>query len=145
MRFFGDRGDGTIEETGNIGVSSYGTDLSVGLFGSDNCSIFGVIGVSGSGTGVYGVSATSFGVYGKSTDHYGITGSSTNLSGVAGISGNEYGGRFSGPKGPIRLVPSESASAPSHAADVGTLYVTSAGILYINTNGSTTLGKMGAQ
>ena len=62
-------------------------------------------------------------------------------------SGNHYGGYFQGSttRGPIVLVPSASASAPSHASFKGTLWVTSAGVLYINTDGSTTWAKVGAQ
>jgi hypothetical protein len=48
-------------------------------------------------------------------------------------------------RGPLCLVPSTSASAPSHIANKGTFWVTSAGILYINTSGSTTWQKVGAQ
>lgn len=48
-------------------------------------------------------------------------------------------------KGPIKLVPSTSSAAPTHSADLGTLWVTSAGVLYINTSNSTTWQKVGAQ
>ena len=47
--------------------------------------------------------------------------------------------------GPICIQAYSSASAPTHSADKGTLWVTSVGILYINTNGSTTWEKVGAQ
>jgi hypothetical protein len=53
--------------------------------------------------------------------------------------------RAEGVGGPLNLLPSSSASAPSHSADKGTLWVTSSGVLYINTSGSTTWGKVGAQ
>lgn len=48
-------------------------------------------------------------------------------------------------KSPLVLTPSSSASAPTHSADAGSFWVTSAGVLYINTNGSTTWQKVGAQ
>lgn len=48
-------------------------------------------------------------------------------------------------KGPILLKPSSSSSAPTHTADLGTLWVTSSGVLYINTSGGTTWQKVGAQ
>jgi len=55
-------------------------------------------------------------------------------------SANGYGGRFGGSnssRGPVVLVPSTISSAPTHTAVKGTLWVTSAGVLYCNNNGST--------
>ena len=46
---------------------------------------------------------------------------------------------------PIVIAPNAGAGAPSHSAAKGALYVTSAGVLYINTDGSTTWAKVGAQ
>lgn len=46
---------------------------------------------------------------------------------------------------PLRIVPGASSSAPSHGGTIGTLYVTSTGVLYINIDGSTTWQKVGAQ
>lgn len=46
---------------------------------------------------------------------------------------------------PLVLVPSSSSSAPTHSALLGSLWVTSTGVLYINTSGSTTWQKVGAQ
>ena len=63
---------------------------------------------------------------------------------VSGAQKN-YGGCFEGSTGPIVLEPGSSSSAPSHSAKKGTLWVTSAGVLYINTNGSTTWAKVGGQ
>lgn len=56
-----------------------------------------------------------------------------------------YGIQAHGSTSPLVLNPSGSASAPSHTALKGSLWVTSAGVLYINTNGSTTWAKVGAQ
>ena len=47
-------------------------------------------------------------------------------------------------KAPIRIEPSTSSSAPTHSADVGALWVTSDGVLYICT-GTTNWSKVGAQ
>jgi len=90
--------------------------------------------------------------------NYGLHGSMRNARGtglynvinygVYGIADNgqfNYGGYFKGGTGPVVLYPSTSSSAPSHTAYKGTLWVTSAGVLYINTNGSTTWAKVGAQ
>jgi len=72
-----------------------------------------------------------------------------NLYGVWGTSdSNGYGGVFGQTdmeKAPIVLSPSASANAPTHAAMKGSLWVTSAGVLYINTDASTTWAKVGAQ
>jgi len=46
---------------------------------------------------------------------------------------------------PIRLSPSPLSAAPTHTASMGSLWVTSAGVLYINTSDSTTWAKVGAQ
>jgi hypothetical protein len=128
----------------NIGVKG-SSSSNVGVSGTSSTSI-GVSGSSSSDYGVYGVSVGSSGVVGVSTDYEGTVGSSTNLYGVHGVSTNSYGGYFRGDSlGPICLYPSSSASAPSHSAAKGTLWVTSAGVLYINTSGSTTWAKVGAQ
>jgi hypothetical protein len=46
---------------------------------------------------------------------------------------------------PLIIEPSSSAAAPTHSAFKGALWVTSAGVLYINSSGSTTWTKVGAQ
>lgn len=46
---------------------------------------------------------------------------------------------------PIVVAPNVSADAPTHSAGKGTLYSTSAGVLYINTDGGTTWDKVGGQ
>lgn len=46
---------------------------------------------------------------------------------------------------PIVIAANAGAGVPSHSAIKGTLYVTSAGVLYINTDGSTTWAKVGGQ
>jgi len=89
------------------------------------------------GIGVRGVSNSSAG--------YGVWGESNGNIGVYGYGGAGYGGHFNGAKSPVVLYPSASASAPSHTAGKGSLWVTSAGVLYINTSGSTTWQKVGAQ
>ena len=76
----------------------------------------------------------NYGVYAeaKNTTGYGILESPPDASILA------YGGYFKGVTGPIVLEPSTSAAAPSHSARKGTLWLTSAGSLYVNTSGSTT-------
>lgn len=48
-------------------------------------------------------------------------------------------------KGTIVVPPSASALAPTHSANLGTLWATSAGILYINIDNATAWQKVGAQ
>lgn len=148
MHFFGDRGDGTIEELASIGIKAYGDDNVIGYFGSSdsNCDKLGVLGLSYSATAIAGVSVSGIAVHGSSISNIGVEGDSIDSTGVLGASLNEYGGKFSTfGKSPLLLVPSGSAAAPTHSADIGALWVTSAGVLYINTSGSTTWTKVGAQ
>ena len=62
-RFYGDRGDGTIEELAAIGVNTSGGDTVVGFFGSGNSgnSRVAVLGKSYSSVGVAGTSVTGIG------------------------------------------------------------------------------------
>lgn len=150
MRFFGDQGNGVITELLSIGLFSGTQDVLMRIGGSglsyvaiaadgtvDNylAEFFNL----GDGHGVVGRSGAAGygGVYGQcmGADGYG----------VAGYSGAGYGGRFIGGKSPLILDPSASASAPTHASAMGALWVTSTGVLYINTSGSTTWQKVGEQ
>lgn len=127
--------------TSGSGVMVY-NDVGNGY--GDNTALFGVWAQNDSTSGW---SAAINGVnYGVGTDGYaiGVSGSSQNNIGVYG-SGGPYGGRFTGTNGPVLLDPSGSSSAPSHVSAKGTLWVTSAGILYINTGGDNTWQKVGSQ
>lgn len=90
MRFYGDRGDGTIEELAAIGVNTSGGDTVVGFFGSGNSgnSRVAVLGKSYSSVGVAGTSVT--GIAGQfstaSTSQAGCYG--TNTSTGPGVFGN---------------------------------------------------------
>lgn len=132
--FYGDRGDGTIEELATIGVKSSGGDSIIGYFGSTNSSHFGIYVISST------VALTARSNSGIAINVYSIDG-----LGIYSISLNGYGAYLSGGKSPLLLNPSDSASAPSHTADKGSLWVTSEGVLYINTDGSTTWQKVGSQ
>lgn len=46
---------------------------------------------------------------------------------------------------PLVLTPNASASAPTHSATLGTIYLTSACVMYVNTDGSTSWSKIGTQ
>ncbi len=162
--FYGNGGAGN-ELLAAIGLSSYGGSISVASFGSMTAGNVrqGVsalaktaIAISAASDSNYGVSGTSNEAYGvrgisspgsESSNAAGVYGTSFNSYGVYGFSNASYGGVFRGgaSRGPILLEPSASASAPTHSSGKGTLWVTSAGILYINTDGSTTWAKVGAQ
>ena len=97
-------------------------------------------------------SKTSYGVEGWA---FGTPSSGNNPLYNYGVYGTAYGGDYnyggyfenggSTTGGPIRLGVANNTNDPSHTAAKGTLWVTSAGILWINTNGGTTWGKVGAQ
>jgi len=156
IHFYGDRGDATVEELATIGISAIGSDSVIGNFGSDNADKVAVrarnnttatpaLKVTNAGTGL----AAQI----DSTSGDALTVNGAAASGSHGISAfaGEYGGTFrcgsiaTGYKrGMIRLVADGSATSPTHNADVGAMWVTSAGILYICTGG-TTWQKVGAQ
>ncbi len=66
-------------------------------------------------------------------------------------SDGDYGLVSTGGKGALRLYPSAASAAPTHLADMGALWVTSDGVLYINLGGGnyytpgTNWAKVGAQ
>lgn len=156
--FFGDRGDGTIEEIATIGAATSGGDrrgvyaqISYGpkstnsspylygaIEGKNTASRTGAIAILGtsnalpaiggfgqSGAGVLATSATGYSVDATCGINWGVLGADN--------------------KAPIRLGPSLSASAPTHSADVGALWVTSTGVLYINNSGTTSWVKVASQ
>lgn len=89
MRFYGNRGDGTIEEMCSIGISLLGSDNFVGIFGSSSAgsSRAGVWGGSYSTYGIFGNSVLSIGVFGQTSDGIGIQGQSVSAGiGILGSS-----------------------------------------------------------
>lgn len=171
--FYGDRGDATVEEIATIGITSGGGDQVVGYFGSSNCTRIAVFAEAKNKTALWAEStgtasmALNVNVPSGNADGVnvniatgtgrGVDAASVSGDAVRGISSSGYGGYFSSStsyggyfaggsaKAPIVLVASVSGSAPTHTAIKGSLWVTSAGILYINTDGGTTWGKVGAQ
>jgi uncharacterized protein YjbI with pentapeptide repeats len=88
MRFYGDRGDSTIDEIGSIGIVTVGSDNIIAKFGTTTGSggLVGVQGLSVNGIGVVGVGVNTYGVEGRSA-----------FTGVHGLStGGDSGGRFEG-------------------------------------------------
>ena len=84
VHFYGDRGDGTIEELTTIGIREDGTDRIIIFAGSENSSRTAMLGIAttsnpanyfrnfGSGAGLWGYSGSGDGVFGGS---YGASGS----------------------------------------------------------------------
>lgn len=84
MRFYGDRGDGTVEEMASIGITNYGSDSTVAVFGSAAIAgtRWGVVGLTATGAALYGVASTSgVGVDGRSNSGTGVFGTSSSSSG----------------------------------------------------------------
>jgi hypothetical protein len=109
----GGRSEGVDQVTGFGGTGVIGTSQAGdGVLGATNkAGRSGVVGLNDSGTGVFGRSGTGFG--------------------VDGFSGQLYGGHFTGGLAPIRLVPSQSAGAPTAGNhQVGELFVDSSGSLF---------------
>lgn len=157
--FYGDQGDTNVVDLCNIGISQSGSDyviLDIGNINSGNTR-WAIQALAYSGIAVYCRSVSSTALYGlaassvpalsgnNSSTGQGVYGISASGYGVQGVGTNTYGGKFTGPYGPVILAASISANAPTHSAELGTLWVTSAGVLYINTSGSTTWAKVAEQ
>ena len=150
LHFYGVRSPGesplVVEELATIGINAAGGDYTIQLLGSANNTNICTFGTSNSvfDAAYYINSGQGNGITGQNT----YSGGGAPGAGVNGTSVNGYGGSFScnsTGKSPLILAASASASAPTHSAGKGSLWVTSDGILYINTNGSTTWAKVGAQ
>jgi hypothetical protein len=102
MRFFGDRGDGTVEELASIGIKASGADSHVGVFGSINSPRFGVVGSSSTGIGVQGATSQGYGVYGIASGALGTgigVGGFHTVSGGTAVYGEDIGGLGQGVRG----------------------------------------------
>lgn len=106
-------------DAAGAGIAIYGSGGDTGVYGSGDTGVIGAPSIGG--IGVYGDA--------KFDTTYGIVAEASHATSYA----------------PLRIVPDASASAPTHTAGKGALWVTSGGVLYINTNGSTTWAKVGAQ
>lgn len=160
MRFFGDNGNGTIEELATIGITASGSDYVIGNFGSSTTAKWagrfesrGPQAVEIRNDAVDASAMLTRAAAFITCDAY-ESGTNRNKGIGLSVRGNNFGiavGLTDNAKnrdcyyGPIYIIPDNSASAPSHAAPIGTLWVTSAGVLYINTSASTTWAKVGAQ
>jgi len=95
MHFYGNRGDGVVEDLAIIGITAFEGGNVVGYFGSEatGTSVTGVVGVSDTRYGVRGKARTKAGVYGLSDESNGVwgVGWGINQSGIRGDSYNFYG------------------------------------------------------
>ena len=123
--FYGDRGDGTVEELASIGINSLGgSDYTILKIGGPNMSRYGIrVETAGSMPGVYSTTASN----GTAIHGY-------SAMGIGGVFGCADSGIA-----PIWLYADETAGAPTHWAYKGCLFVDLNGILYINT----TTGRYG--
>jgi hypothetical protein len=83
--------------------------------------------------------------YSRDASHTAVYALQSGSGGVALIAQGPYGGEFRGTVGPIVLGQSTVATAPSHSARKGSVWLTSACVMYVNTDGGTTWQKVGAQ
>ena len=121
QRFFGDRGDGTIEELISLGITSSGSDYVIGLFGTANSTRVGVKGESSDKFGVHGKSNSNRGVTGESSSGYGVDGFSDTSIAIHSHSNSHEGVHAESNTGmPLRLNP--QASAPSTNVSDGGIY-----------------------
>jgi hypothetical protein len=115
-----------------------GTSPSTGVSGSSTGPWGFYAGVEGTSTdnwGVHGTSTTAPGVWGESARSTGVVGKSTNAEGVNGRGGT-YGGQFQGTRAAIRLMPAQSAGAPTSGTHaMGELLCDSAGALWFCSKG----------
>ena len=133
IHFYGDRGDGAIEELANIGIRSIGGDAYIGIFGSESSastrigvwgrsySQAGVLGTSNSDNGVEGISVTANGVRGVSMGNVGVVGQSSNSVGITANTASTSRGAF-------RIDPKSNTTDPTSAL-MGEFYVRSDGVL----------------
>lgn len=133
--FYGDRGDGTVEDLCSIGITNVSGDNVIISVGSANNSNVGFR-YDGSYSGVIAVcSGSGVPIQGKSVDNASIIGNSTNSFGVLATSTNDYGIYCLGGISPLRFALSSSSSAPTHVAANGCFWATSDGTLYYRTQG----------
>lgn len=89
-RFYGDRGDGTIEELASIGIVSVVSDVYVGVFGSLTSTRYGVLGSSLDKAALRGMTVDGYGVsVTASGSGTGVLSTSINGRGIDAASGTD--------------------------------------------------------
>lgn len=126
LRFFADRGDGTVAELANIGLNSLPSGGTGVIRVQNITNTHGVYSESVGGMGMKGKSSSSYGVYGISSSLSGVLGHSDTGNGVVGTGGNRgvigYGlGASSGARGVVGSA-DDSSSWDFYASGNGTNY-----------------------
>lgn len=133
MRFYGDRGDGTIEELAAIGINTVGSDTVIASFGSISSgnsrgaayarsdSGIALRGESVSNNAVYGNSTSGIAIQGVSVDNAGLSATSTNYLALEASSSSTTRGTF-------KITARINDTDPS-AGTKGEFYVRSSGVL----------------
>jgi hypothetical protein len=139
-RFYGNRGDGTIEELATIGDAPAGANFAVIVAGSTaaTASKYGIIGRSGSSPGVYGSSVSYNGVIGLSTTGHGVVG----LAGTLVQAGSGCGAYFASTVSGKAAINLGLTTTGSQTITAGTPWVPSAPGFYnmIDVTGATATG-----
>ena len=106
---------GRTNNNNSVGVFGFDRDNDTGSYGVKGASSYGTgtYGESDEGVGVQGRSTSNSGLYGSSDSYVGAYGSSLNHVGIYGESTNQFGGRFTGGKGAIQLMPQSLPSLTS--------------------------------
>ncbi len=131
QKFYGDRGDGVIEELASIGIKAAGADYTIGNFGSLNSDRFAIYAIAKTTSAIVAFSETSHAIFasdsGTASPTDVIYASTHNANGVAirgegaGITPG-YGGYFGGASSTANLVlPPTYTSNPSHTPKSGSL------------------------
>lgn len=130
MRFFGDRGDGVVEELASVGVVGASGDSVVGYFGSSGATRIGAIGRSNTNFGLEGYSTATNGVLGlsdsstqgavKGFNH----GSGPGVHAVSDGGGNGLQVDGNATKGHMVMSPLAARPSTPFTGDVSMLYTT---------------------
>jgi hypothetical protein len=138
--------EGSNESTSGYGV--WGNSKGIGVQGTSSAPNLGAVEGhnSGGGAGVAGVGKVGLlafshtdgwiGAWGRHTANgFGVAGDSAQGIGVSGESTSGIGGQFKGGKAQLRLVPGDSAGAPTDTHSKGELYMDSRAALWVCVRG----------
>ena len=131
IHFWGDRGDGTVEELANIGIQTVGTDYVIGWFGRSTAGHTNI--------GVRAESYGNIGLYAKSINAQAGWFYSVNSAAVRAISDNNYAGIFSigalSGLAHLYLLPAKTSGRITHAAAAGSIFMNLRSDAYVNRGG----------
>jgi hypothetical protein len=89
QRFYGNRGDGAIEELVSIGIRTEGPDNIIGYFGTANSTRIALRALSGSARAISALSISNDGIVGStsSSSNHGVVGQTTGAGTSGGVKG----------------------------------------------------------